>query len=106
MCKSKRTGIAVVSLLIVLISSASANAQNGLGLTATPSPITFAANSPGSNIAGSSGATVTWTRHGKPGGTWTLTVGTSSTTFTGCITVPITAVMVRCASASHNLNLQ
>jgi hypothetical protein len=70
-------------------------------LRATPSTIPFVANSPGSAISGGSVATITWNiAQGSLGRTWTLMVGTSSPTFSGCATVPESAVSVRCVSAS------
>lgn len=71
-------------------------------MSATPSPIQFTANDPGSAVAGNSSATVKWTIDGgASGNTWTLSVYASSTTFTGCTTVPASAVGVSCSSASH-----
>jgi hypothetical protein len=70
-------------------------------LTATPATIQFTANNPGSAIAGNLSATVGWTfRGGVNGHTWTLSVYADSTTFTGCTTVPASAVGVSCSSAS------
>jgi hypothetical protein len=70
-------------------------------LTATPATIQFTANDPGSAVAGNSSATVQWTiTTGIRGNTWTLSVYASSTTFTGCTTVPASAVAVSCSSAS------
>ena len=106
MRKSNLIGLAGILLLVGVVYSTSTFAQNGVSFTAIPATITFTANSPGSNIAGSSNATITWSRNGKPGGTWTLSVGTAATTFTGCTTVPRSAVSVRCASAVHSLTAQ
>ena len=70
-------------------------------LRATPSTIPFTANNPGSTIAGGSVATVAWNiTGGKNGQTWTLAVGASSSSFSGCATVPESAVSVKCTSAS------
>ena len=70
------------------------------GMSATGT-IQFNANNPGSAIAGGS-ATVKWTiSGGASGNTWTLSVYANSTTFTGCSTVPASAVGVTCSSASH-----
>ena len=72
------------------------------GLSAMPGTISFTAGSPGGGVAGSSNATVTWTlTSGISGHTWTLKVGTASATFTGCATVPESAVSFSCVSASH-----
>jgi len=63
--------------------------------------IQFNANNPGSAVAGGS-ATVKWTiTGGASGNTWTLSVYANSTTFSGCSTVPASAVGVSCSSASH-----
>jgi hypothetical protein len=71
-------------------------------MTATPATIQFTANDPGSAVAGNSSATVQWTiTNGTPGNTWTLSVYANSTTFTGCTTVPASAVGVTCSSATH-----
>jgi len=70
------------------------------GMSATGT-ILFKANSPGSAIAGGS-ATVKWTiSGGASGNTWTLSVYANSAAFTGCSTVPASAVGVTCSSASH-----
>jgi hypothetical protein len=70
-------------------------------LRALPSTIPFLANSPGSTVAGGSLATVCWfITSGKNGQTWTLRAGASSSSFSGCTTVPESAVSVRCTSAS------
>jgi len=70
-------------------------------LRATPSSIPFTANNPGGTIVGGSVATLTWNiAHGKNGQTWTLMVGASSSSFSGCTTVPESAVSLRCVSAS------
>ena len=71
-------------------------------MSATPATIQFTANNPGSAVAGNSTATVQWTIDGgTSGNTWTLSVYANSTTFTGCTTVPASAVGVSCSSASH-----
>ena len=70
-------------------------------LRATPSTIPFTANNPGSSIAGGTVATVAWNiSHGKNRNTWTLRVGTTTSSFSGCPTVPESAVRVKCTSAS------
>ena len=70
-------------------------------LRATPSTIPFTANNPGSSIAGGTVATVGWNIiYGKNRSTWTLRVGTTSSSFSGCPTVPESAVRVKCTSAS------
>jgi hypothetical protein len=74
-------------------------------ISATPATITFAANNPGSGttnpIAGSSTATVSWNVTGSSAGDpWTLKVGTTASNFTGCTTVPASAVTVSCTSST------
>jgi len=71
-------------------------------MSATPATIQFTANNPGSAVAGNSSATVSWTINGgASGNTWTLSVYANSTAFSGCTTVPASAVGVSCSSASH-----
>jgi hypothetical protein len=73
------------------------------GMTATPATIQFTANNPGSAVTGNSSATVGWSINGgASGNTWTLSVYANSATFTGCTTVPASAVGVSCSSASHS----
>jgi hypothetical protein len=74
-------------------------------LTATPSTISFAANNPGSSVAGNTSATVKWNITGGFFGTWTLSVYANSATFTGCTTVLASAVSVQCSSATKNSGL-
>jgi len=70
-------------------------------LRATPSTIPFTVNNPGGTIAGGTVATVAWNiTQGKNGQAWTLRVGTTSSSFSGCATVPESAVSVKCVSAS------
>jgi hypothetical protein len=70
-------------------------------LQAMPSTIPFMANNPGGVIPGSSVASISWEiTQGKNGQTWTLMVGTTSSSFAGCTTVPESAVSIRCVSAS------
>lgn len=71
------------------------------GLAAMPSVISFNATNPGAEIQGSSPATVTFTINSNTkGNTWSLSVGTTATTFSGCTTVPTSAVMLQCSSAT------
>jgi hypothetical protein len=70
-------------------------------LRAMPDTIPFLANNPGGTIAGGSVATLTWNiAQGKSGDTWTLMVGATSSSFSGCTTVPVSAISVKCVSAS------
>ena len=69
----------------------------------TPDTIPFTANNPGGVIEGGSQATVTWTiAGGKSGQTWTLRVGANSPSIIGCTTIPVSAITLRCVSASVN----
>jgi hypothetical protein len=83
--------------------------QNGLNfgftrvseLHAMPDTVPFVANQPGSAIPGGSVATINWEiTQGRNGQTWTLMVGASSPNFSGCTTVPESAISLRCVSAS------
>jgi len=75
--------------------------------TVTPDGVSFAATNPDTdspvpgNPTGPS-ATVAWSVQSffDGGGSWTLTIAPSSSTFTGCVTVPATAVAVACTSAT------
>jgi len=72
---------------------------SGIGATGS---IQFPANSPGSVVTSPGTATVTWTiSGGASGNTWTLSVYANSATFSGCSTVPASAVGVSCTSATH-----
>jgi hypothetical protein len=86
--------------------SARPNASSGgfsavTQMRATPSSVPFTANNPGSTIAAGTVATITWNiAQGKNGQTWNLMVGTGSSSFIGCTTVPQSAVSLKCVSAS------
>ena len=68
-----------------------------------PAVISFNATAPGTLIQGSSAATVAFTINSNvKGNTWTLSVGTTSTAFSGCTTVPTSAVTLWCSSAIVN----
>lgn len=70
-------------------------------LQAVPDTIPFLANNPGNAIPSGSVATINWNlAQGSNGHMWTLKIGTTSPTFNGCITIPASAVSVRCVSAS------
>lgn len=72
--------------------------------TAMPSAIYFtAANPDGGPVSGSSTATLSWSVAG--GSTlqnWTVSVQATASSFTGCSTVPVSAVNVSCATAAVN----
>ena len=67
----------------------------------TPQPLQFAASDPdlGSDPANSP-ATVSWVLSGPHTVAWTLTVSAAASSFSGCGTVPVSAITVRCASVS------
>src|ERR1017187_5287690 len=70
-------------------------------LRAMPNTIQFMAKNPAGVVISGSVATITWDlTQGRNGRTWTLMVGTSSSSFLGCTTVPVSAVSVKCVSAS------
>ena len=71
-------------------------------ITASPSTITFTATDPDlGSVSGSSPATVSWTvSGGNNNNNWTLTVQAVGTSFSGCGTVPASAVTVACSSAT------
>jgi hypothetical protein len=71
-------------------------------VTATPTTISFTGTNPATAplVAGSAQAVVTWSYNGTHLNPWNLTVSALSTPFTGCSTVPISAVTVTCSSAT------
>jgi hypothetical protein len=71
-------------------------------LMATPGTVSFSAMNPDTGaVSGSSVATLGWSvMSGSHTQSWTLSVQASSSAFTGCATVPVSAVSVSCASAS------
>lgn len=73
-------------------------------LTATPGTISFNAVHPDSSaVTGSSMATVQFSvLSGTPPGNWTVNARAAASSYTGCPTVPASAVTVACASASLN----
>jgi hypothetical protein len=71
-------------------------------LSATPGTISFQAANPDSGlVSGSSPGSLTWNvLGGSHLQTWTLSVQSGSSSFTGCPTIPVSAVRVSCGSAS------
>jgi hypothetical protein len=71
-------------------------------ITATPSPITFSATDPDAGpYSGSSASTVKFNLTGGGAArSWTLSVTAGAATFTGCTTIPASAVKATCATAS------
>ncbi len=67
----------------------------------TPSNISFSATDPDfPTVAGSAPSTATFNLlGGAPSRIWTLSVQASGSTFSGCTTVPVSAVTVTCSSA-------
>jgi hypothetical protein len=91
----------------ILTSPSASQIAPGYGFTqvsdlrAMPRTISFTANNPGSTIPGGSTATLTWEiDRGMNGRTWTLMVGSGSPSFSGCTTVPVSAISLKCVSAS------
>ncbi len=71
-------------------------------LNATPSTISFSATNPvGGAVSGSSAAAINWN---VVGGshllTWGISVHATATSFSGCPTIPVTAITASCASAT------
>lgn len=77
-------------------------ATNITAMAANPATITFTATDPDNpTVSGSSPGTVTFSLQGGAlARTWSLTVRAASTTFTGCTTVPVSAVTATCSSAT------
>lgn len=70
---------------------------------AVPSTIPFTANNPGSEVQAGALSTLTWNlNQGQSGHTWILTAHASTPAFSGCATVPASAISVKCVSASVN----
>jgi hypothetical protein len=72
------------------------------GLSATPGTISFQATNPDlGQVSGSSPGSLTWSvLSGSHLQNWTLSVQSGSSSFTGCPTIPVSAVQVSCGSAS------
>ena len=71
-------------------------------VSANPGTISFTATDPDLGaVSGSSAATISWMTSGGSGGnTWSLSVQASGTSFTGCATVPTSAVTATCTGVS------
>jgi hypothetical protein len=71
-------------------------------VSATPGTISFQASNPdGGPVSGSYPGSLTWmVLSGSHLQNWTLSVQAGSSTFTGCPTIPISAIHVNCGSAS------
>jgi hypothetical protein len=71
------------------------------GMSATPATVSFLATDPDLGAVTGTASTVTWSAvGGLLTNTWTLTVQAGVTSFSGCSTVPVSAVTVTCTSAS------
>lgn len=100
--KPKRPVAAALSL-----PTAAASTVNSLAVS--PLSISFGATDPDTapSVAGSSSATVSFgLSGGSNGATWTLAVQAAGSSFTGCATVPASAVTVTCSSATASNNPQ
>jgi hypothetical protein len=86
------------TLRIVNVHPAEANIKNA---SVTPQPLQFLATDPDvGSVPAAAPATVSWQITGAhTTGTWKLSVNAAASAFSGCGTVPISAVTVRCASA-------
>jgi hypothetical protein len=89
--------------LIVRTANAIMPATTGLGtVSASPSTISFTSTNPDAgSVSGSASSTVSWnTSSGSSSSTWNLKVQAAASSFTGCATVPTSAVTVTCSSVS------
>ncbi len=72
-------------------------------MTATPGTISFSAANPDSPlVVGSAPANIYWFQNGQNRKTWTLSVQSSTATFTNCPRVPVSAVTVTCSGITVN----
>jgi hypothetical protein len=71
-------------------------------VTVSPSNISFTASNPdGGAVSASSPATLSWqVLSGSHLQTWNVSLQASSSTFSNCPTIPVSAVQVRCSTAS------
>ena len=93
--KTKRPVTPAVSLPVAAAATVSS-------LAVSPATISFAATDPDvtPSVAGNSLATVTWSLSNGSNVNWTLSVQAGAGSFTGCSTVPTSAVTVACSSAT------
>jgi hypothetical protein len=75
-------------------------------VSANPGTISFTATDPDLGLAaGSSAATISWTTSGgNKNSTWSLAVQANATTFSGCSTVPTSAVVATCTGVGGGTN--
>lgn len=71
-------------------------------LTASPATISFTATDPDlGSVAGSAASTASWTTSsGSTTSAWNLQIQAAAASFTGCATVPMSAVTVTCGSVT------
>jgi hypothetical protein len=71
-------------------------------LFASPSSVSFTASNPDAGVvSGSSPASLSWAiLSGSHVNSWTLSVQADTSSFSGCPTIPVSAVQVSCSSAS------
>jgi|SRR5208282_2356413 len=81
-------------------TQATVQATSVTTMTATPATINFSATDPDlGSVTGSSAATVTISLKGQSiANNWTLGIKAGAATFTGCATVPASAVTATCSS--------
>lgn len=106
----------VIALAVMVVPAAAEGSRGGRcgpvrqyfvmgtisSLLATPGSISFSASNPNSaTVAGSSAASLSWlVVGGSHLQTWSVSVQAGGSYFSGCSTVPVSAVSVGCASAS------
>jgi hypothetical protein len=91
----KKASVVVPNRILPMATSMSA-------VTANPGTISFTATDPDlGSVSGSSAATVSWTTTGgSAASTWNLKVHANPASFTGCATVPRSAVTVTCGGVT------
>jgi hypothetical protein len=66
----------------------------------SPSTLSLSANDPDGSGPSSGANVIFWMTGGDPSRTWTLSVAAGSAFFSGCATVPVSAVRVACTGGS------
>jgi hypothetical protein len=70
---------------------------------ATPATISFASTDPDQGlVSGSSASTLYWFYNGTKGKTWSVSAQSGASSFSGCSTVPVSAVTATCSSIQVN----
>lgn len=78
-------------------------ASTPVTMVATPATISFAAADPDAGlVSGNSASTVYGTYNGNNRRTWSVTVQSSAGTFSGCPTVPVSAITATCSAIQVN----